>query len=169
MKRKDLNSDLIYDLINAFREIKSVNESVEFLQDILTASEIRNLAIRLRIAKMILKNIPQRDISFDLKVSTSTITKVSGWLNLKGTGFREIIKRLPEKVSLPTKIVKGPIEFQLPKILEITAQYAISKSQTNPAEKLIKSSNEKRSVDKLHKMATEDYYKHKKVSKNVSP
>lgn len=162
MKRKDLNSDLVYDLINAFKEVRSVNESVEFLQDILTANEIRNLAIRLRIAKMILKNIPQRDISIDLKVSTSTVTKVSGWLNLKGYGFREVIKRLPEKVEMTTKIIRGPIEFQLPKILETTVKYAISKSQNKPAEKLIKNSNEKRFADKLHRMGTEDYFKHTK-------
>lgn len=161
MQRKDLNSDLVYDLINAFKEVKSVNESVEFLQDILTANEIRNLAIRLRIAKMILKDVPQRDIAFDLKVSTSTITKVSNWINQKGDGFRGIIKRLPEKVNVPTKIISGPIEYHLPQILENSVKYVIGSKQNKLAEKLIKSSKEKRFSDKLHQMATQDYYKSK--------
>jgi TrpR-related protein YerC/YecD len=159
MKKKYINSDLVFDLINAFKSIKSTEESVEFIQDILTAHEIKNLAIRLRIAKMLLKNTSQRDISLQLNVSTATVTKVNSWLNQKGNGFREIIARLPIKFDVPTKSVRGPIEFHLPEILAASIQYGIASHQNKISDKLIESVETKKISDKSLKQISDEYYK----------
>lgn len=158
---KNIDSDLVFDLINAFKSIKSTEESVLFLQDILTAHEIKNLAVRLRIAKLLLKNISQRDISIQLHVSTATVTKVNSWLNQKGDGFRDVISRLPIKFDIPTKRIKGPIEYHLPEILAAGVQYGIASSQNKFPNELIKNVENKKFTDKFLKQKSEDYYKNR--------
>ena len=163
MLKKNINSDLIFDLINAFKSIKSTEESVFFLQDILTAHEIKNLAVRLRIAKMLLKNTSQRDISTELKVSTATVTKVNSWLNQKGDGFREVVARLPIKLDLPDKIIRGPVEFHLPEILAASVQYGIATYQNKILNKLIEGSENKKLSDENLKGTSDEFYKHSKT------
>lgn len=162
MSKKPINTDLIFDLINAFKAINSTNESALFLQDILTASEIKNLAIRLRIAKMLLDDEKHRDISRDLKISIATVTKVSAWLNKNGEGFKKIISRLPTKYDIPTKPIRGPIEYHLPEVLLTSAKYLVAKSQDYKVKKLIEGLKDKKSIDKELKQISDDYYKHKK-------
>lgn len=164
MSKKYLNTDLVFDLINAFKSINSSDESALFLQDILTASEIKNLAIRLRIAKMLLSEEKHRDISRDLKVSIATVTKVNAWLNNKGEGFKKIISRLPTKYDIPTKQIHGPIEYHLPEVLFATAQYLIAKSQDKMPKHLLENLNEKKNIDKNLKQISDDYYKHHRTS-----
>ena len=53
---KDQQEDLVFDLINAFALTKDPLSSSLLIQDLLTASEIKNLSKRLRIAKLLLKN-----------------------------------------------------------------------------------------------------------------
>lgn len=162
MKNKTIKSDLIFDLIHAFKSIKSANESASFLQDILTAREIKNLAIRLRVAKLILSGEKQRDISFDLKISIATVTKVNAWLNQKGGGFKQIISRLPVKYDIPTKPIKGPLEYHLPEIIAASIQYGVAKTQDKKIEKLIKNIKDKKDIDKDLKEVSDDFYKHKR-------
>jgi len=164
MSKKYINTDLIFDLINAFKSINSSDESALFLQDILTASEIKNLAIRLRIAKMLLNNEKHRDISRDLRVSIATVTKVNAWLNNKGEGFKKIISRLPIKYDIPTKSIHGPIEYHLPEVLFATAQYLIAKSQDNKSIKLLENLDSKKNIDKELKQVSDDYYKYHRTS-----
>lgn len=161
MNRKYISTDLVFDLINAFKSINSSHESALFLQDILTASEIKNLAIRLRIAKKLLKDEKHRDISSDLKISVATVTKVNAWLNNKGGGFKKIISRLPTKYDMPTKHIHGPIEYHLPEVLLSTAQYLVAKSQDKRPKKLLEGLNEKKNIDKNLKQISDRYYKHK--------
>ncbi|MDP3994301.1 MAG: YerC/YecD family TrpR-related protein [bacterium] len=161
MRNKTIKSDLIFDLINAFKSIRSVNESASFLQDILTAREIRNMAVRLRVAKLILSGEKQRDISFDLKISIATVTKVNAWLNQKGEGFKQIISRLPAKYDIPTKPIRGPLEYHLPEIIVASIQYGIAKTQDKKIERLIKNVKEKKDLDKDLKEVSDDFYKHK--------
>lgn len=161
---KYINTDLVFDLINAFSSIKSKEESVLFLQDILTASEIKNLSVRLRIAKMLINGTPHRGISRILKASTATVTKVNIWLNSKGDGFKKIISRLPIKYDLPTKVIHGPIEYHLPEVIEAGIQYVIATSQNKKSENLIKSLKDKSNIDRQLKEQFSDYYKHKSKS-----
>lgn len=159
MIKQNLRIDYIYDLINAFKSLNSEEESILFLQDILTASEIKKLSLRLRIAKLLLDENTQRNICMTLHVSIATVSKVNSWLNQKGQGFKNVISKLPIKYSLPTKVSKGPLEFHLPEILLASAQYSMASSQNKKAGKLIENIREKEFLDKLQKEASDDTYK----------
>lgn len=94
---KSDNEDLVFDLVYSIVQAKNINDSILFLQDLLTKSEMQMLSKRLRIAKLLLKGKTYRQIQSDIKVSHGTVAKIAEWLAEKGDGFRKIIKNLPEK------------------------------------------------------------------------
>lgn len=72
-------------------------KSISFLDDLLTPTEKVMLSKRFSIAFMLLENYDYSTICQILKVSRTTIGKVSGWLKEKGNGFREIYEQLKQK------------------------------------------------------------------------
>lgn len=146
---RDEEISLMFDLINAFRLVKTPNETALLMQDLLTADEIKHLAKRLRIAKLLLSGETQRDISKDLDCSLATTVKVSLWLRQGGQGLKNIISRLPTKYTIPKNLPPIPIEFQLPSVLLATAQYVMAKRQNTQPEKLIQKIQTKKELDRI--------------------
>lgn len=89
---------IILELIEAFVNCKTIEEAAMFTQDLLTESELSFISRRLRIAKLLLQNKTYEDIQDSLHVSQTTIAKIAFWLNYRGEGFRNIIKKLPNKI-----------------------------------------------------------------------
>ena len=161
--------DLTFDLINAFRIVKSPIETAFLIQDLLTANEIRNLAVRLRIAKLLLAGDTQRDISKSLHCSLATVSKVSAWINRGGEGLKNVISKLPQKYGLPNNLPKIPIEFQLPQAILALAQYSIAKRQNKLVENVWEEIEDKRLLDKqLREMFRQEFGPSKKKRK-ISP
>jgi TrpR-related protein YerC/YecD len=150
---------LMFDLINSFRIVRNPLETAFFLQDLLTANEIRNLSIRLRIAKLLLNGKNFREIKDEVHSSFTTISKVSVWLESGGEGFKNVIKRLPLKWDIPKTLPKGPVEFHLPQTLLTLAQYGIAKHQTKNIEKFVKSIKSKKSLDRELKKQFDEFYR----------
>src|SRR3990167_5429837 len=98
LTKKD-HEDLVMDLVNAIVSTKSIGDAALFLQDLLTKSEIKMLAKRLRIAKLLIKGMDYREIEQDLHVGHTTIAKIAVWLSERGGGFRKIISNLPKQVT----------------------------------------------------------------------
>lgn len=155
--------DLFFDLINAFRIVKSPTDTALLVQDLFTASEIKNLGKRLRIAKLLMKNESHRDIAKKIHCSVATVTKVSYWLNRGGDGFKKVIGELPERYEIPKDLPGGPIEFHLPQTLIALTQYSLAKGQTKRLEKFSSEVEDKKILDKyLNKMFKEEFSKQKK-------
>lgn len=65
----------------------------EFMFDLLSPAEYKDLAVRWQIVKQLHQGVSQRDIAKNLHVSISTVTRGSReMLNRKG-GFAEILKK----------------------------------------------------------------------------
>ena len=150
--------DLVFDLINAFRLLANPLDTSLFIQDLFTADEIRILAKRLRIAKLLLKDYTQKQVVDEVKCSYATVTKVKSWLDQKGDGLKKIIAKLPEKYPLPSNLPRGPIEYHLPQTLFALAQYYVSKKQAKPSEILIDNLPEKENLDRnIQKIFDEEF------------
>src|SRR3989344_1336213 len=121
--------DLMLDLIYAFGIVRKPLETAVFLQDLLTANEIRNLSIRLRIAKLLLFGKNQREIIDELHTSFATINKVKVWIDRGGEGFKNVIGELPLKWDIPKKLPRGPLEYHLPQALIALVKYGVASSQ----------------------------------------
>lgn len=155
--------DISFDLINAFKMVSTPYETASLIQDLLTASEIKNLAKRLRIAKLLIAGKTQREVARILHASTATVTKVGLWLNQGGEGLRNVISKLPKKYEVPKKFPRGPVEFHLPELLAATAQYAASTHQKNRVEKFLEKVDDKIILDKsLQEAFDEEYRSHPK-------
>ncbi len=74
---KEQTLDLTFDLINAFSLVRNSSEAADFINNLFTADEIKDLAKRLRIAKLLIKGDSQRDISKSVHCSLATVTKIN--------------------------------------------------------------------------------------------
>lgn len=143
--------DLLFDLVNAFSIVKSPEDTALFIQDVLTANEIRNLAIRLRIAKMLLNGKTYEEICEETKTSSATITKVNAWINREGEGFKKVISKLPLRYEYPEKLSHGPIEYHLPEAIIKSVQYSVASGQERRLRNVVDKLEDKNRFDKEFK------------------
>ncbi len=167
LKRLDKLSELerlnlMFDLIHAFGEVRDSKEASLFLQDLLTANEIRNLSIRLRIAKLLLSGKNQREVASLLHSSLTTVNKVSFWLESGGKGFKSIISKLPLEYQLPSSLPKRPVEFNLPKLLSTATQYGLAVNQQKQVKEFVKKVESKKLWDKKLSEGEAEHFKFKK-------
>jgi len=73
------------DLFKAILALDNVNEAKRFFRDLLTEQEIMELGKRWKAAKMLAKKIPYLKIEKETGLSSTTIARISKWLN-KGMG-----------------------------------------------------------------------------------
>lgn len=144
---KDEQEDLVFDLINAFSLVNNPYDSALLLQDLLTEGEVRNLAKRLRVAKLILEGKKQEEIVKELHCSFATIAKVSIWLGNAGEGFKKVIKKLPQRreVNIPKRI--PGVGYGLPSILDYYISAALKKNERKRITKFIQSMKDKKVSD----------------------
>ncbi len=90
----DWNSKDNMRLVEAILALKNADEARRFLRDLMTESEIEEFANRLRAAEMLTENVPYSVIEKKTGLSSTTVARVSKWLNGRGGGYREIIGRL---------------------------------------------------------------------------
>lgn len=88
---------LVLDLVNAMVACQNISEAALFLQDLLTMKEMKTLAKRLQIAKLLLSGMTYEQIEETLHVSHSTVAKIAAWITERGEGFRKIIEKIPEQ------------------------------------------------------------------------
>jgi TrpR-related protein YerC/YecD len=94
LSKKD-HEELVMDLVNAFVISNTLADAATFLQDLLTMSEMKTLAKRLRIAKLLLAGMTYEEINSVIHASNGTIAKIAAWLAERGDGFRKTISKLP--------------------------------------------------------------------------
>ena len=162
---KEEKINLMFDLINSFRIVRSPLETAVFLQDLLTANEIRNLSIRLRIAKLLLFGKNQREIIDELHTSFATINKVKVWIDRGGEGFKNVIGELPLKWDIPKKLPRGPLEYHLPQALIALVKYGVASSQDKKVEKFLQAVNNKKILDRSLQKIFDEYYKEQKLER----
>ena len=62
-------------LVQAVLKLKTEKEVFDFLSEILTPQELKQLPTRLEIIKMLEKGLPQREIAKKLGVGIATVTR----------------------------------------------------------------------------------------------
>jgi len=83
-----------FDLFKAILALKDTGECRRFFRDLCTLEEMADMADRWQMVKMIVKDIPYRDIAKKLGVSTTTVARVSDWLRHGTGGYRLMVRRL---------------------------------------------------------------------------
>lgn len=145
---KDEQEDLVFDLINAFSLANNPLDSALLLQDLLTEVEVKNLAKRLRITKLLLDGETHEEIVSQLHCSFATVTKVRIWLDNAGDGLKKVIKRLPQrrKVNIPKKM--PGVGYGLPNIIDYYISTSLKIRENKRLENFTKNMKAKATSDK---------------------
>lgn len=80
------------ELCEVLTGIQSRGDARLLLQDLLTPSERRSVAERVQLVKLLLREVPQREISARLKISIAKVTRGSRALKMSRGGFRKFIR-----------------------------------------------------------------------------
>jgi TrpR-related protein YerC/YecD len=81
-------------LLKAILSLKTSNEAGRFLRDLLTKEEIEEFARRFEAAELLSNSVPYSAIEKKTGLSSTTVARVSKWLNGTGGGYRTVIARL---------------------------------------------------------------------------
>ncbi len=140
--------NLIFDLINAFTLTRNPVDTALLMQDLLTEKEVRNLAKRLRIAKLIISGQTTQEIVNNLHCSFATISKVRMWLNNAGEGLKKVIEKLPQRrKTYKPKRIPG-VGYGLPQILLYYASSYMTQKEKGELEKFLANMRSKTATDK---------------------
>ena len=93
-KLKDKNADFLF---NAILELQTVEECYNFFEDLCTVSELKSIAQRLQVARMLSQHCVYSDIVNKTGASTATISRVNRSLAYGAKGYRIVMDRMEAK------------------------------------------------------------------------
>lgn len=82
------------DLARAILALKTPDETRRFLRDLMTEAEIKEFSNRLQAARMLTQKIPYSAIVKITGLSSTTVARVSKWLNGPLGGYKTILNRI---------------------------------------------------------------------------
>jgi TrpR-related protein YerC/YecD len=84
----------ITNLFDAILALDNQKEAKLFLRDLLTESEITEFSNRWQAAQMLDKNIPYTQIVQKTGLSSTTVARISKWLNNGMSGYKLMLNKL---------------------------------------------------------------------------
>ena len=108
MKNINWNTNEKQEFLKAILSLQNKDEAKRFLRDLLTEGEIEEFSKRLKTAEMLYKKDSYSTIEKITGFSSTTVARVSKWLNTGTGGYQTIISRLSKNHHHnPTKLGKG--------------------------------------------------------------
>lgn len=92
-----LKADDVDALFEAILLLENGEECYRFFEDVCTISELRAIAQRLEVAKLLYQGVTYQEIAQKLGASTATISRVNRALTYGSNGYGLILRRLSEK------------------------------------------------------------------------
>ncbi|MEK9153297.1 MAG: YerC/YecD family TrpR-related protein [Patescibacteria group bacterium] len=96
------NTKTTENLFTAILALKNANEAKKFLRDLLTEQEICEFGRRWQAAQMLSQKIPYSTIEKKTGLSSTTVARISKWLNKGMGGYKLMINRLSHHNLIPT-------------------------------------------------------------------
>jgi len=93
-KIRDDGTDLLF---SAILTLETLDECYRFFDDLCTVPELRAMAQRIVVAKMLRENKHYSEIAESTKVSTATISRVKRSLHYGRDGYDIVFKRLEKQ------------------------------------------------------------------------
>ena len=84
-------------LFKAILELQNIEECYKFFEDIATINELKSLAQRMQVAKMLKEKKVYTEIAEVTGASTATISRVNKCLNYGEEGYNLVLDRLYPK------------------------------------------------------------------------
>ncbi|PJC82168.1 transcriptional regulator, partial [Candidatus Roizmanbacteria bacterium CG_4_8_14_3_um_filter_36_10] len=77
-----MNKKYLNELVDAFLQMRTKDQMIDFLYGILTPKELEELTTRLQIVKLLKKGLPHQEIARRLEVGVATVTRGSRELRM---------------------------------------------------------------------------------------
>jgi len=84
----------ILELADAILALKTRNEAKRFLRDLLTEKELIEFGNRWKAARMLSQSVLYTEIEKETGLSSTTVARVSKWLNAGKGGYKLILKKI---------------------------------------------------------------------------
>jgi len=86
-------NDEIAELADALITLRTGGEALQFLRDLCTVNELKELGQRWHVARLLDEGVSYHDISDRTGASSATISRVAQWLRYGRDGYRLVIDR----------------------------------------------------------------------------
>ena len=97
-------------LIDAILDLDDPAEAAAFLRDLCTFGELRDMAQRWAVARLLDAGLHYSEISRRTGASTATITRIASWLNHGEGGYRAALAKARNRVAAyPAAAVPGSV------------------------------------------------------------
>ena len=96
LKELEFKNDLDM-LFQAILELENIDECYRFFEDIATINELKSLAQRMQVAKMLKEKKVYTEIAEATGASTATISRVNKCLNYGQGGYDLVLDRINSK------------------------------------------------------------------------
>jgi len=94
-------TDETRDLARAMVALRSEDETLRFLRDLCTVTELREFGERWHVARMLDAGVSYAEIARQTGASSATISRVSQWLRYGRGGYRLLIDRRARRRRAP--------------------------------------------------------------------
>lgn len=94
------NNNKTDNLYRAILALRTEKEAQKFFRDLLTEPEIKEFANRWQVAQMLDKKVQYEVIAKETGMSSTTIARISKWLNDGMGGYKLMLKRLKNKSNI---------------------------------------------------------------------
>lgn len=89
-----LRDPLLDQLFMAILSLENTDECYKFFEDVCTVAELKSLAQRLEVARMLENDNTYGEIAAQTGASTATISRVKRSLNYGADGYKTVLSRL---------------------------------------------------------------------------
>lgn len=89
-----LSSNSTKNLYQAILSLENEDECKKFLRDLLTEAEIKEFSNRWKVAQMLDAKVPYEKIEKQTGMSSTTIARISRWLNSGKGGYRLVLNKI---------------------------------------------------------------------------
>ena len=96
----DWRTNDVDELIGALLRLDSPDEAARFLRDLCTLGELRDLAQRWAVVRLLHQGLHYADISKRTGASTATITRIASWLHHGEGGYQAMLAKLDDAGAL---------------------------------------------------------------------
>ncbi len=97
----DWRSAAIDDLCEALLRLETVAEAERFLRDLCTLGELRDMAQRWEVVRLLDSGMHYAEISRRTGASTATITRIAAWLHHGEGGYGLMLERTRRATAAP--------------------------------------------------------------------
>lgn len=90
---QDWLSEELEDLLSAVLSLQTTDEAERFFRDLCTVPELKALAGRWQVARLLDEGVHYQEIARRTGASTATVTRVNSWLRYGRGGYRLALDR----------------------------------------------------------------------------